>query len=50
MAALLNIPMVLVVNGGLGSAFDELALNMAACEAAGAKVGAVLVNKIQPSK
>jgi len=49
-AALLDVPMVLVVNGGLGSAFDELALNMAACEAAGAKVGAVLVNKIQPSK
>ncbi len=40
----------LVVNGGLGSAFDELSLNLAACEKGGAEVAGVLVNKIKPSK
>ena len=37
----------LVVNGGLGSAFDELSLNLAACEKGGAEVAGVLVNKIK---
>jgi phosphate acetyltransferase len=49
-AALLKVPVVLVVNGGVGSAFDELALNIHACHAAGATVGGVLVNKIKGSK
>mmetsp|Transcript_21323 Transcript_21323/g.48097 ORF Transcript_21323/g.48097 Transcript_21323/m.48097 type:complete len:383 (-) Transcript_21323:265-1413(-) len=49
-AKLLDLKMVLVVNGGIGSAFDELALNVAVCEAAGAELGGILVNKIQPSK
>ena len=49
-AALLDVPVVMVVNGGIGKSFDELALNIHACEAAGARVGGVLVNKIQPSK
>ena len=49
-AALLGVNMVLVANGGLGSAFDELSLNLHVCKAAGAKVGGVIVNKIQPSK
>ena len=35
--------MVLVVNGGVGKAFDELAMNFAVCEAAEAKVAGVLV-------
>ena len=39
-----------MVNGGLGSAFDEFTLNLAACEKAGAEVAGVLVNKIQPDK
>ena len=39
-----------MVNGGLGSAFDELSLNLAACERAGADIAGVLVNKIHSEK
>ena len=42
--------MVLVVNGGLGSAFDELALNRLMCIENNVKIKGVLVNKVQPSK
>mmetsp|Transcript_30535 Transcript_30535/g.36019 ORF Transcript_30535/g.36019 Transcript_30535/m.36019 type:complete len:385 (+) Transcript_30535:66-1220(+) len=49
-AALLGLPIIMVVNGGLGSAFDELAQNIDTCNAAGAQVKGVLVNKIQPNK
>jgi dethiobiotin synthetase len=45
-AALLGLPMILVVNGGLGSAFDELSQNIDACHMAGAQVKGVLVNKV----
>ena len=37
-ASLLNADMVLVCNGGLGSAFDELEMNRVMCEAHGVRV------------
>ena len=49
-ASLLGLDLILVVNGGLGSAFDELALNRLACENHNVKVKGVIVNKVLPSK
>lgn len=49
-AAMLNVPMVLVAPGGLGSAFDELALNKALCDEHGAKVVGVILNRVLPEK
>jgi hypothetical protein len=37
---------VLVANGGLGSAFDELDLNRVMCEANGVKLRGVIINKV----
>jgi len=42
--------MVLVVNGGIGRAFDDLTLNKALCESEGANVCGVIVNKVEPAK
>jgi len=49
-AALLDVPMILVASGGLGSAFDELALNKALCEKHGARVSGVILNRVLPDK
>lgn len=49
-AALLGLPMILVVSGGLGSAFDELELNKTLCEKYGAKVVGVILNRVLPDK
>ena len=49
-AALLGLDVVLVCEGGLGSAFDELCLNIAMCRQAGATVRAAIVNKVIPEK
>lgn len=49
-AALLGADIVLVANGGIGSAFDELEANRALCEAHGARIRGVIVNKVQPEK
>ena len=37
-AATLGVDVVLVANGGIGSTFDDLALNVLACRAEGARV------------
>ncbi|CAM9433916.1 unnamed protein product [Hapterophycus canaliculatus] len=42
--------MILVANGGLGSAYDELELNRGICEKYGIKVRGVLLNKVVPEK
>lgn len=42
--------MVLVANGGLGSAFDELELNRVLCESFGVPIAGVIVNKVQRDK
>uniref|UniRef100_K3W676 Uncharacterized protein n=1 Tax=Globisporangium ultimum (strain ATCC 200006 / CBS 805.95 / DAOM BR144) TaxID=431595 RepID=K3W676_GLOUD len=49
-AAELGIDMVLIANGGIGSAFDDLALNYALCKQYGVKVRGVILNKVRPDK
>mmetsp|Transcript_15676 Transcript_15676/g.24397 ORF Transcript_15676/g.24397 Transcript_15676/m.24397 type:complete len:390 (-) Transcript_15676:108-1277(-) len=49
-AAMLNADMVLVANGGLGSAFDELELNRMHCQAHGVRIAGVVINKVLPEK
>jgi dethiobiotin synthetase len=49
-AAMVKSPMILVVNGGIGRAFDDLTLNKALCEQEGATVCGVIVNKVERSK
>ncbi|CAM9220060.1 unnamed protein product [Ectocarpus sp. 13 AM-2016] len=49
-AKALNADMILVANGGLGSAYDELELNRGICEKYGIKVRGVVLNKVVPGK
>ncbi|TMW59233.1 hypothetical protein Poli38472_007378 [Pythium oligandrum] len=49
-AAELGIDMILIANGGIGSAFDDLALNYALCKEHGVKVRGVILNKVRPDK
>lgn len=49
-ASILGLDMVLVVNGGLGSAFDELALNRLLCLDNNVNIKGVVVNKVTPGK
>ncbi|PJD95351.1 MAG: cobyrinic acid a,c-diamide synthase [Parachlamydia sp.] len=49
-AALLDVPMVIIASGGLGSAYDELSLNLALCHAQGARVRGVILNRVYADK
>lgn len=49
-AALMGADMVLIANGGLGSAFDELELNRVLCQHHGVRVAGVIINKVIPEK
>jgi phosphate acetyltransferase len=49
-ASLLKLPVLLLASGGLGSAFDELALNKNLCDKFGVKVIGVLLNRVIPEK
>lgn len=49
-ASMIGADMVLVANGGLGSAFDELELNRVLCERHGVNVAGVIINKVRPDK
>lgn len=49
-ASLIGADMVLVANGGLGSAFDELELNRVLCQHYNVRVAGVIINKVIPSK
>lgn len=49
-ASWLGAHMVLVANGGLGSAFDELALNRNLCQHFGVPIAGVIINKVHPNK
>jgi len=49
-AAALGVEVVLVANGGVGSTFDELSLNVAACRAEKAAIAGIIINKCAPSK
>lgn len=49
-AALLGLEMVIIAKGGLGSTFDELALNKALCDKLGVPIAGVIVNRVHEKK
>jgi len=49
-AHLIGADMVLIANGGLGSAFDELELNRILCHHYNVRVAGVIINKVMPEK
>lgn len=49
-ASELGVEVVLIASGGLGSAFDELSLNMAMCKAYNVKVRGIILNKVLNDK
>ncbi len=49
-ASLLNLPVLLLASGGLGSAFDELTLSKTLCDKYGVRVIGVLLNRVLPEK
>lgn len=49
-AAEMGLDIVLVASGGLGSAFDELSLNIAMCKSYGVRVRGIILNKVLDEK
>ncbi|KAL9190730.1 hypothetical protein ACHAXT_000436 [Thalassiosira profunda] len=49
-ASMLGASMLLIANGGLGSAFDELELNRVLCEKHNVPIAGVVINKVLPDK
>lgn len=49
-ASILGADMVLIANGGLGKAFDELELNRILCEQNNVRIAGVIINKVIPEK
>lgn len=49
-ASLLELPMILVASGGLGSAFDALAVNKALCDAEGVRIAGIILNRVHDDK
>lgn len=49
-AKLLKTPVILIASGGLGSSFDELALNIFTCEKYGVHVAGVILNRVLEEK
>ncbi|MCH9625477.1 MAG: Phosphate acetyltransferase [Chlamydiales bacterium] len=49
-AASLNADVVIIAKGGLGSTFDELALNKQMCDAHGVKICGVILNRVIEEK
>jgi BioD-like phosphotransacetylase family protein len=49
-AALLRLSVILITSGGLGSAFDALALNKTLCDAHGVAIKGVILNRVHPEK
>jgi phosphate acetyltransferase len=49
-AAQLKIPLFLVAPGGVGSSFDELALNRTQCEKYGVPIGGIFLNQVLDDK
>ncbi len=49
-ASELGLNVVIIAKGGLGSAFDELALNLALCHKMGLKVSGVILNRVLDEK
>jgi phosphate acetyltransferase len=49
-AKILNLPLLIIASGGLGSSFDELSLNFAQCEKYGVKIAGVILNRVFEEK
>lgn len=49
-ASLLGADMILIANGGLGKAFDELELNRILCQHYNVRIAGVVINKVIPDK
>mmetsp|Transcript_19396 Transcript_19396/g.41855 ORF Transcript_19396/g.41855 Transcript_19396/m.41855 type:complete len:494 (+) Transcript_19396:139-1620(+) len=49
-ASILGADMVLIANGGLGSAFDELELNRILCQHYNVRIAGVVINKVRKDK
>jgi BioD-like phosphotransacetylase family protein len=49
-AAQLGADMVLIANGGLGNAFDQLELNRVLCQHYNVRIAGVIINKVIPEK
>ena len=49
-AKLLNLKVIIIAEGGLGSAFDELVLNINLCKSFGVEVAGVILNRVLPGK
>jgi BioD-like phosphotransacetylase family protein len=49
-ASAIGADMILVANGGLGSAFDELELNRILCQHYNVRIAGVIINKVMPEK
>lgn len=49
-AALLNLDVVIVASGGLGSAYDELSLNISLCQAHGVNIRGIILNRVIEDK
>lgn len=49
-AASLGLDLVIIAKGGLGSAFDELAVNKALCDKLGVKISGVILNRVLDEK
>ena len=49
-ASFLGINVILIVSGGLGSAFDHLSLNKALCDSYGVKIAGVILNRVFDDK
>ena len=49
-ASILGADMLLIANGGLGSAYDELELNRVLCQHYNVRIAGVVINKVIPEK
>lgn len=49
-ASLLNLPLIIIASGGLGSSFDALAVNKALCDSYNVPVAGVILNRVLHDK
>lgn len=49
-AAILNLEVVIIASGGLGSSFDELAMNISMCKEYGVQIRGVILNRVLVEK
>ena len=49
-ASILGLDMILIASGGIGSCFDQIALNKALCDQNGVRIKGIILNKVLPEK